>query len=122
MTARRIGRISPVRVSASTMCGLGVSVTVAPHWSGDVGDRRVIVSVTSAKVASMGAPGLWTVTRAHSTRSPRADARDALGQGLDQIDRIRLDSGFHAPGHREDWRKATAQSLRYTIARSVVTV
>ena len=33
-TARRIGRISPVSVSASTMCGLGVSVTAALASSG----------------------------------------------------------------------------------------
>ena len=44
-TARRIGRISPVRVSASMMYGLGVSVTSALTFPGDrqrdVRERRV---------------------------------------------------------------------------------
>src|SRR3954453_1834401 len=88
-TARRIGRISPVRVSASTMCGLGVSVTVAPHcWaaagarSGDrqryVGERRL--DGGSGLVHRDPAP-FHTVVR-------QADVRDALGQGFDEVDRI----------------------------------
>ena len=44
----------------------------------------------------MGASGLWTVTRAHSTRVVQeAHVRDPLGQGLDQVDRIALHGGLH---------------------------
>ena len=47
------------------MWGLGVSVTARPSTF------RVIVSATSENVASMGASGLWTVTRAQSTRAAK---------------------------------------------------
>ena len=90
-TARRIGRISPVSVSASMMFGLGVSVTGGPPGlrpgdrQRDVRERRVDGCI---RLVDRDAHPFNTAVQ-------EADLRDPLGERLDQVDRILLDGGFH---------------------------
>src|SRR4051794_13510708 len=85
-----MGRISPVNVSVSMMWGFGVSVTGAlpGDRQRDVRERRVDGCV---RLVNRHPSPFNTVVQ-------EADARDPLGKGLDQVDRILLHGGFHR-GH-----------------------